>query len=250
MSRPCSSDSAQLDAGADRVEGADRLHERMAAHAFRQEGRARRRIAQALLAFAGVERVHPAAGERPHLVDRAAPGRDVEKRAGVVGREPLRGRQAARPRALRGDVRGHALQLGVRQRAGQVVEDRQRLGRGDADALVAAVVAAGAARDRAGRRAREQAVDQAGRAVHRAPRQRDRPRERRRAREQAVGGAGRRRRDLVLPGFCEQRRGQRDRLRAAHRIAMHRQVHPAAGSRATGFTGAPTASGDRRSRPA
>ena len=96
----------------------------------------------------------------------------------------------------------------------------------DADALVAAVVATGAARDRPRRRAREQALDQARGAVHRVARQRDHRLQRRRGPEHPVGRPRRRRRDVVLPRFCEERRHQRHRLRAAHRIAMHHQDAP------------------------
>ena len=156
----------------------------------------------------------------PPATSRNAQGCSGENRS-AVDNPRVRARCAATCAARRSSC-------GVRQRARQVVEDRQRLGRGDADALVAAVVAAGAARDRPGRRPREQTIDQPRGAVHRVARQRDHRLQRRRAREQAVGRTRRRRRDVVLPGFCEQRRGQRHRLRAAHRIAMHRQVHPAA----------------------
>jgi hypothetical protein len=59
-----------------------------------------------------------------------------------------------------GDLGGDAGQLTARSGALQVIEDGQRLGRGDPDGLVATVVAPGSARDRPLGGARQKAFRQ------------------------------------------------------------------------------------------
>ena len=154
-----------------------------------------------------VERVRAAAGERAHLVNRAA--LFDQERAGVVGRQPLGRCQGARPVVGCADAADDAVELGGRARRAQVLVDREHLGRRHADVLVAAMRAARLAGGRRGQATGERAGGELRCAVHRVAAQRHRLFQRVPVRQEAVRAVGGGDRDLVLPLVVEQRLGQR-----------------------------------------
>ena len=151
------------------------------------------------------------------------------KRTGARARSDRRVDRPARPGAA---PRRRAPRTAPDRRptgSAKVVEDRQRLGRRHAHALVAAVVAARPARDRPGRRARQQAANQTRDAASIAlARERDRA---------SRVGAPAKAPCAVLAAaaassFCQSSSNtgcrQRDALLAGRRVAMHGEVDAAA----------------------
>src|SRR5690606_23838659 len=154
----------ELETRADCVERAERGDQDVARRLPQGRRGASRWIVQMAAARRGVERVHAAARQRAHLVDAA--GVLAEEGTGQVRRDALFGGETADALGEGAQRGANVLELDGSQRFAQVSRDGERLGRSDANALIAAVVATRAARHRAGRRALEQAADQGGGGVH------------------------------------------------------------------------------------